>query len=84
MGDVCVVCDVWCVVCVVLCDVLCGVPSFLFLRAGGVLFKTRTQYQGVFPSLWETSGLSLAAMRLRLSWGRLRGSEIAAYRRALA
>ena len=37
-----------------------------------------------FPPLWETSGLSLAAVGLRLSWGRLRTSENAAYRRALA
>ena len=37
-----------------------------------------------FPPLWETSGLSLAAVGLRLSWGRLRSSENAAYRRALA
>ena len=35
---VCVGCGVW-------CGVWCSVP--LFLRAGGVLFKTRTQYQGV-------------------------------------
>ena len=35
-------------------------------------------------SLWETSGLSLVAVRLRLSWGRLRSSEKAACRRALA
>ena len=33
-----------------------------------------------FPPLWETSGLSLAAVWLRLSWGRLRSSENAAYR----
>ena len=37
-----------------------------------------------FPPLWETSGLSLAAVRLRLSWGRLRSSANAAYRRGLA
>ena len=37
-----------------------------------------------FPPLWETSGLSLAAVRLRLSWGRLRSSENAAYRRGFA
>ena len=37
-----------------------------------------------FPPLWETSGLCLVAVRLRLSWGRLRSSEIAAYRRGLA
>ena len=37
-----------------------------------------------FPPLWETSGLSLAAVGLRLSWGRLRSSENAAYRRGLA
>ena len=34
--------------------------------------------------LWETSGLSLAAVRLHLSWGRLRSSENAAYRRGVA
>ena len=34
-----------------------------------------------FPPLWETSGLSLVAVGLRLSWGRLRGSENTAYRR---
>ena len=44
-------CGVWCVLCcVVLCDVVCGV-LFLFLRAGGVLFKTRTQYQGVLGKI---------------------------------
>ena len=37
-----------------------------------------------FPPLWETSGLSLVAVGLRLSWGRLRSSEIAAYRRGVA
>ena len=37
-----------------------------------------------FPPLWETSGLSLVAVGLHLSWGRLRSSEIAAYRRGLA
>ena len=37
-----------------------------------------------FPPLWETSGLSLAAVGLRLSWGRLRCNENAAYRRGLA
>ena len=37
-----------------------------------------------FPSLWETSGQSLVAVRLRLSWGRLRSNENAAYRRGLA
>ena len=37
-----------------------------------------------FPPLWATSGQSLVAVRLRLSWGRLRSSEIAAYRRALS
>merc|ERR1712023_575233 len=37
-----------------------------------------------FPSLWETSGLSLVAVRLRLSWGRLRSSENAACRRGFA
>ena len=37
-----------------------------------------------FAPLWETSGLSLAAVRLRLSSGRLRSSEIAAYRQGLA
>ena len=37
-----------------------------------------------FPPLWEPSGLSLAAVRLRLSWRRLRSSENAAYRRAFA
>ena len=47
--DVCVVCGVLCVFlrvwCVVVCDVVCVfLPS---VRAGGVLFKTRTQYQGV-------------------------------------
>ena len=36
------------------------------------------------PPLWETSGQSLVAVGLRLSWGRLRSSEIAAYRRAFA
>ena len=51
-------CDVWCMLCcgvVVLCCVevygvlwcvMWCVPS-LSVRAGGVLFKTRTQYQGV-------------------------------------
>ena len=37
-----------------------------------------------FPPLWETSGLSLVAVGLRLSWGRLRSSENAAYRRGFA
>ena len=37
-----------------------------------------------FPLLWDTSGLSLAAVRLRLSWGCLRSSENAACRRAFA
>ena len=37
-----------------------------------------------FPPLWETSGLSLAAVRLRLSWGRLRSSENGHRRRGLA
>merc|ERR1712023_119167 len=37
-----------------------------------------------FPPLWETSALSLVAVRLRLSWGRLRSSENAACRRAFA
>ena len=37
-----------------------------------------------FPPLWETSGLSLVAVRLRLSWGRLRSSENGAYRRGVA
>ena len=31
-----------------------------------------------FPPLWETSGVSLVAVRLRLSWGALRSSENAA------
>ena len=56
---VCVVCDVWCMVCDVCCVVLCrchvvlccvevhGVVCCCSVRAGGVLFKTRTQYQGV-------------------------------------
>ena len=38
---------VWYVLTCVVCGVVCGVPSFLFLRAGGVLFKMRTQYQRV-------------------------------------
>ncbi len=51
MGDACVACDVWCVVCDVWCVVydvcvVCGVLC-VSLRAGGVLFKTRTQYRGV-------------------------------------
>ena len=37
-----------------------------------------------FPPLWETSGQSLVTVRLRPSWGRLRSSEIAAYRRGVA
>ena len=37
--------DVWCMMCVGWCDVWC-VCSFS-VRAGGVLFKTRTQYRGV-------------------------------------
>ena len=37
-----------------------------------------------FPPLWETSGQSLVTVRLRPSWGRLRSSEIAAYRRGFA
>ena len=46
------VCDVGCVVvevCCVVCGVVCGVVCVFLLsvRAGGVLFKTRTQYQGV-------------------------------------
>ena len=31
-----------------------------------------------FLPLWETSGLSLVAVKLRLSWGRLQSSDIAA------
>ena len=52
MCDVwCMMCVGWCVMCVVLCCVvvLCGVwcaVVFCSVRAGGVLFKTRTQYQG--------------------------------------
>ena len=50
----CVMCVGWCGVCwcppfvcaVLRCSVWCSF-LFLFLRAGGVLFKTRTQYQGV-------------------------------------
>ena len=30
------------------CDVVCVFLLSLSVRAGGVLFKTRTQYQGVF------------------------------------
>ena len=37
-----------------------------------------------FPPLWETSGQSLVAVRLRLSGERLRSSENAACRRAFA
>ena len=37
--------EVCCVVCGVVCGVVC--VFLLSVRAGGVLFKTRTQYQGV-------------------------------------
>ena len=37
-----------------------------------------------FPPLWETPDLSLVAVGLHLSWGRLRSSQIAAYVRGLA
>ena len=37
-----------------------------------------------FPPLWETSGLSLVPVRRRLSWERLRSSEITACRRTFA
>ena len=37
-----------------------------------------------FPPLWETSGLSLVAVGLDLSWGRLRSRENGTYRRGLA
>ena len=41
-----VLCYVWCGVFVVCCGVLL-LLLLLILRAGGVLFKTRTQYQRV-------------------------------------
>ena len=57
MGDVwcgvwCVVCDVGCVVvevCCVVCGVVCCVVCVFLLsvRAGGVLFKTRTQSRSI-------------------------------------
>ena len=37
-----------------------------------------------FPPLWATSGPSLAAVGLRLSWARLRSSENAEYLRGFA
>ena len=44
-------------VCCVVCGVVCGVVSVFLLsvRAGGVLFKTRTQYQGVLGR-WRLGG----------------------------
>ena len=61
MGDACVACDVWCVVCDVWCVVydvcvVCGVLC-VSLRAGGVLFKTRTQYRGVLGKKGLVPGL---------------------------
>ena len=46
-GVWCVVCVGWCVMCGVWCVVCVVCVLFLFLRAGDVLFKTRTQYRGV-------------------------------------
>ena len=53
-----------------------SIPSGVLLTDGSGCLR--------FPPLWETSGLSLAAVGLRLSWGRLRSNENAAYRRGLA
>ena len=55
--EVCLVVEVCCVVCGVVCGVVC--VFLLSVRAGGVLFKTRTQYQGVLgikpKQYWDTS-----------------------------
>ena len=54
------------------CGVVCGVLCSCSVRAGGVLFKTRTQYQGVLGKPTRNSQKMLAVSTNSLLWRQVR------------